>query len=61
MKNMSCNNENCTCPNVKCVRHGKCCECINNHMKNGITVHCMKDNDTVDYGGSFCQTAHLFS
>ncbi|WP_372714570.1 hypothetical protein [Ilyobacter sp.] len=43
---MSCNKENCTCPNTECIRHGKCCECINNHMENGITVYCMKDNDS---------------
>jgi hypothetical protein len=42
---MSCNNERCTCPNIKCIRHGKCYECINHHMENGVTVHCMKDSD----------------
>lgn len=37
-----CNEKNCTCPKVDCPRHGKCCECINNHRsKNGL-VYCMK-------------------
>ena len=26
-----CNEEKCTCPNVSCARHGKCCECVNFH------------------------------
>ena len=26
---VNCNEANCTCKMVNCVRHGKCCECIN--------------------------------
>ena len=25
---VNCNEANCTCKMVDCVRHGKCCECI---------------------------------
>ena len=28
---VNCNEANCTCKMVNCVRHGKCCECINHH------------------------------
>ena len=28
-----CNEENCTCANTECERHGKCCECINYHRQ----------------------------
>ncbi len=44
---MSCNKEKCICPNIECIHHGKCCECINSHLENGITVYCMKDNDSL--------------
>mgnify|MGYP007027370742 FL=1 len=35
-------NCNCTCKMVNCVRHGKCCECINHHREKGSLVACMK-------------------
>lgn len=39
-----CNtNENCSCPNTSCERHGKCCQCINFHRENGTLVCCMKE------------------
>jgi len=25
------NLKGCSCPYVKCVRHGKCCECVSHH------------------------------
>ena len=31
---VNCNEANCTCKMVNCVRHGKCCECINHHREN---------------------------
>ena len=34
--------QNCTCKTVNCVRHGKCCECINHHREKGSLVACMK-------------------
>lgn len=40
MKN--CNEAKCTCKMVQCVRHGKCCECINHHREKGSLVACMK-------------------
>ncbi len=39
---MSCNQETCTCTNIECPRHGKCCECINFHLEKGTPVSCMK-------------------
>ncbi|WFD08731.1 hypothetical protein [Tepidibacter hydrothermalis] len=38
-----CNEENCTCPNTECERHGKCCQCINFHRELKSPVHCMKE------------------
>ena len=39
---VNCNEANCTCKMVSCVRHGKCCECINHHLEKGSLVACMK-------------------
>lgn len=39
---VNCNEANCTCKMVDCVRHGKCCECINHHREKGSLVSCMK-------------------
>ena len=39
---VNCNEANCTCKMVNCVRHGKCCECINHHREKGSLVACMK-------------------
>ena len=38
---VNCNEANCTCKMVNCVRHGKCCECINHHREKGSLVACM--------------------
>ena len=40
---MSCNQETCTCTNIECPRHGKCCECVNFHLEKGTPVSCMKE------------------
>ena len=32
----------CTCPNTKCVRHGRCCECVAWHRKKGNPPNCYK-------------------
>lgn len=40
--NKKCNEENCPCPDHSCVRHGKCCECINYHRSRGSKVKCMR-------------------
>lgn len=37
-----CNEKNCTCPNITCERHGKCCECINFHRSKENLVYCMR-------------------
>lgn len=39
---MACNSENCICPYTECERHGKCCDCINHHRKDGSLVNCLK-------------------
>ncbi len=39
----NCNEANCSCKMVSCVRHGKCCECINHHRTKGSLVACMKE------------------
>ena len=39
---VNCNEANCNCKMVNCVRHGKCCECINHHREKGSLVACMK-------------------
>lgn len=36
-----CNEANCTCPWVTCVRHGKCCECVNHHRKVAHVPNCL--------------------
>ncbi len=41
----NCNEKNCTCPNTKCERHGKCCECINFHRSKDSKVFCMRDKE----------------
>ncbi|EHJ00702.1 MULTISPECIES: hypothetical protein [unclassified Clostridium] len=38
-----CNEKNCTCSNIACERHGKCCECVNFHRNIGNLVSCMRD------------------
>ncbi|WP_196244869.1 hypothetical protein [Clostridium beijerinckii] len=38
-----CNEKNCTCSNIACERHGKCCECVNFHRGNGNIVACLRD------------------
>lgn len=34
-------NASCPCLNVKCERHGRCCECINFHRSKKGIVFCM--------------------
>lgn len=39
---MSCNPKvNCTCTYTSCSRHGKCCECIAYHKRNGEVLGCL--------------------
>jgi len=38
-----CNEQNCTCPNSECARHGKCCECINFHREKENLVYCLRE------------------
>lgn len=39
---MACNNTiNCPCTYVGCSRHGKCCECIASHRRNGEAPGCL--------------------
>ena len=49
---VNCNEANCTCKMVNCVRHGKCCECINHHREKGSLVACKKIKS--------CYTARLY-
>lgn len=36
------NQNECTCANVDCPRHGKCCECVAAHKAGGSVPNCMK-------------------
>ncbi|MCG8501663.1 MAG: hypothetical protein MJB12_14855 [Firmicutes bacterium] len=38
----SCNEKTCPCPHMDCERHGKCCACINHHVKTDSLVNCMR-------------------
>lgn len=33
----------CTCPNTKCPRHGRCCECVAHHRAMGKTPNCYRN------------------
>ena len=47
---VNCNEANCTCKMVNCVRHGKCCECINHHREK-LYFQCSADKEkTVRWG-----------
>ena len=37
-----CNVQPCTCPNVNCSRHGRCCECVAHHRAKGQAPNCYK-------------------
>lgn len=37
-----CNEKNCTCPWVTCVRHGKCCECVMHHREVNHVPLCLQ-------------------
>ena len=39
----TCNEKNCTCPEINCERHGKCCQCVNYHREVGSLTMCMRD------------------
>jgi hypothetical protein len=38
----NCNEKNCTCTKTDCLRHGKCCACINRHCEDESLVYCMR-------------------
>ncbi|HNZ27796.1 MAG TPA: DUF6485 family protein, partial [Spirochaetota bacterium] len=39
---MNCNNTvDCSCTYTSCSRHGKCCECVAYHRKNGEAPGCL--------------------
>lgn len=33
----------CTCKNVNCPRHGRCCECVAHHRAIGKAPNCYKE------------------
>ena len=37
------NTHPCSCPNTGCKNHGRCCECVANHVGKGNTPLCMRD------------------
>lgn len=37
------NTHPCSCPNVDCQNHGKCCDCVANHKSRGSLPLCMRD------------------
>ncbi len=57
---VNCNEANCTCKMVNCVRHGKCCECINHHREKGSLVACMKAVAEAVKKIKSCYTARLY-
>ncbi len=44
---MKCiNMDNCPCPKVNCVNHGRCCSCVNKHKATDSLPHCLfMDNE----------------
>jgi hypothetical protein len=36
------NEENCSCDEVSCERHGVCCECISYHRSHGDKPMCLR-------------------
>lgn len=39
---MNCVNvENCACPKVNCVNHGKCCQCVIKHKNTDSLPYCL--------------------
>ncbi|MDR2514228.1 MAG: hypothetical protein LBD02_03345 [Christensenellaceae bacterium] len=36
------NTHDCSCPSADCKNHGRCCECVANHMKGGSLPVCMR-------------------
>lgn len=37
---MNCNERACTCTNVECKNHGKCCACVMHHREKGAVPGC---------------------
>jgi len=37
---MSCKKDICTCTYTNCIRHGKCCECLIYHRRQGELPGC---------------------
>ena len=43
MEVLKCSNIHpCTCPNVGCERHGRCCECVASHLTKDILPGCFR-------------------
>ena len=40
--NIETNEENCSCANLDCDRHGVCCECIRVHSDNNGLPSCLR-------------------
>ncbi len=44
MSDRPCSNTHeCTCRNVNCERHGRCCDCIAAHLSHGSLPNCVPD------------------
>ena len=42
---MACNSTKCTCPNINCENHGKCCACVNHHRDGlGNLPRCLRED-----------------
>lgn len=39
-------NENCSCPNKNCERHGNCSSCIEFHKNTEVSAFCLRLKNT---------------
>lgn len=44
---MKCKKD-CPCPKTECANHGKCCACVENHLKKDGLTHCMFPDNAGD-------------
>lgn len=42
--------DKCTCSKLKCVRHGKCSECMAYHMKKDNLPRCKREKKKAFFG-----------
>ena len=58
--NISANKKNCNCSYEPCSRKGKCCACIQYHLKsNELPACCFPDDVERTYDRSFSRFAQL--